>query len=947
MSRVLSIAALGVAAAVTAAVFLLGDDGPGEARVALERPGTTSVAGPRADALDPTLARPAADEAASLALPPGPPVDDPLAAAHALGRPALTAHVGGLLLDADGAPIVGEPVDLLVLDDPWEARERGVDDDLAPPEPIARAVSSTDGRFVLAARAGAAHALLAGGRRFARLALPDVHAGDDLRLVLEPAGVVRGIVLDPEGLPVPGAHVAVLGDPQQTLGEADDEGRFELSPLSADPVRVVGWCDGFGVGALDDVQPGGDDVELELPWTRDLVVRVVARGDDEPVAGAHVELSLDLLARDVDALDPLPDLHHLATLEGDAADDGRAVIPGAPSVGFALAVTADGYFPSDVDKHRTRPVRDDEEVVVWMRPLGTFEARVIDGETGEPVPGADVSVLDEHEQVQFEAQSDADGLAQLVLDDWRGAGRPELLAVDALGRSARVRPGKDEVDGGEEIELPLRAPVELRVQVVDAGEPVAGAEVCARSGGQARTLGETDATGFVELEHRLQGGRVEGVRVEARFGERTSLSAVVELEAERDPSEPIVLDLADGLFVAGLVADSAGQPVPGARIAGHGYADVDGRFSAGPFLADDRPKLVVSADGMRTTTVRPEVPVDDLLVTLEPVIVWEGRVRDAASTLPLDDFVLRLEREDVRDGVRDFHDVGGRVHRDPLEAGAFAVELPDEGRYRLRVGARDMLQAYTYAVDFDGVHAPPFADVLLSPAAVLWITLLDASGAPVAGVNLSVFDFEATRAPKRDGRRAGAIANTRTGDDGRARFPLGTGGSFRVAAGRGGWLDDGRIDVAPGPPQERTFRLGPTGDVVVRLTDAQGRPVERAKITLRSQGREGPSVHRTLRPEGAPDEVRVERLPPGTYALEVRQRALGAPAREVVVGPGRTTFVDVLMTEGGDAGRGRDDRRGDRGRGGKQDVPGGKSDKGGKDKNGKAKDGKGKSGKRK
>ncbi len=74
---------------------------------------------------------------------------------------------------------------------------------------------------------------------------------------------ISGIVLDPDGVPIPGAAVRVKASNLETV--SDTEGNFSLSTVPAgQPVFVTAWKSGYYINGVADVQPGAAEVEIVL-----------------------------------------------------------------------------------------------------------------------------------------------------------------------------------------------------------------------------------------------------------------------------------------------------------------------------------------------------------------------------------------------------------------------------------------------------------------------------------------------------------------------------------------------------------------------------------------------------------------------------------------------------------------------------------------------------------
>jgi hypothetical protein len=118
-----------------------------------------------------------------------------------------------------------------------------------------------------------------------------------LSLALLGAGtpVVRGVVHDPQGKPIPDA-VVLLGYEGATPSttRTDPQGEFAIPDLAAPPADSVyrelvvhksGWC--LGGTSIRNVREAAEPIEIELAPSREAKLRVVA-ADGRPVSGAMV-----------------------------------------------------------------------------------------------------------------------------------------------------------------------------------------------------------------------------------------------------------------------------------------------------------------------------------------------------------------------------------------------------------------------------------------------------------------------------------------------------------------------------------------------------------------------------------------------------------------------------------------------------------------------------------
>lgn len=897
-----------IAAAVLAvlggAFWLLQDDDAGAAEPSLAPLGESL-------AVTPAMDLGSADAGAS----DGPAVITPLAAVEHRDllavEPASSglladARVAGLLLDERGQPVAGEQVDLFVQSDAWEpGAQWPAPDDEPGSTPLSRARSDGDGRFSLAARPGARHVLRAGGRRHPRTTVHDVHAGDELSIDLQAPRTLVGQVFEAEtGAVVAGAWVSARGEHAHQLTRADDEGVFAITPLPAEALTVVAWSPGHELAVLKEQVPGFDEPVLELPPGRELVGRVIDRVTEEPVVGAQVRYVLDTDVRLQSVADPLQTALEVYELTAETDELGSYRIDDAISWGFRVEIEAEGYVPESVDRHRLKPLKPGHELVTRLRPRLPV---VIDVQAeGAPVAGARTWVRETAGAVLADGFSDEDGLVELELEAWEGRERLWVRGTDDQGRSGRAFVGKD-------VHLPVSLELfptyELQVRAVREGEVVPGAQVAVLGQhGMVWTAG-TGADGVASFVITMSSA-MEVLRIQARHGGRQSLENTYLLALDgqtpqlRDTLDatvyegPVDLELDAGAYLRGQVVDTWGQPVAGARIASHGHTDAEGRFELGPLREVDQ-RMAVFAEGHRKGLIEATPPDDEVLVVLEPVITWEGRVLDASSGLPAERFEGLLEREVQSDEGFAWKPIKSKVERGVVP-GEWTVALPEAGRYRVRLLVPDHLPAFSDVVDFDGINAPPFADVVSSPAAVLVVLLLDTTGMPVPGVDLQLAAWaRASQFDRPTGRATRGAVRRRTDTAGRARFDLGQGGSYRLA-NKAEWIGPGRLDVLPGPAREQIVRIPATGSLIVRVLDDTGAP-QAAKVTAKSVGKPAYQVRRVVRtdPKAAPEGAPIERLPPGTYELSVSLRDHHAPAEQVLVIAARTSHVDVLASPGG------------------------------------------------
>lgn len=822
-------------------------------------------------------------------------------------RPAL-AHLGSLggrLLDAAGEPVAGEPVFLVRDRDPWR---RGVPsrDDVSP---LAKLIDSgrsdSQGRFTLGADPGVTYQLFAGGTAWARVDVGTVVAGDELSVVLREGFVLTGTLRDARNqAPLADGWVLALADDCSQLARTAEDGSFRIGPVP-ELVSIVGaYATGYDVALSNEVLPSDGVVQLELVASAPAAGRLVDSRTKQPLAGGQVRLLIDVTAQMTGDGSRLPDHIEVdpVTVEVDA--DGRFALTSAPARGFLLEASSPGYVPARIEtwREQTRPV--DGELVLSLDPVQPIEGRAIVGDTGSPAAGAEIAGAGLNGPFGAVA-ADSDGDFALDTSGWDGEKPVYLSARDAAGRTARERVGGRD----DAVLLELVPPMTIAVQVVRSGSPVVGAPVAALSDGALATQATSDAEGRATLLHELAGPDASRVVVQARWGNAQSVPVELPVAAG-SPRDPVVLDLDVGERLQGSVLDDHGLPVPSALISAvpHpkdastqrpvAHADDQGEFELGPLTAGLTWDLRIEAEGFHQSRLTEVSPLGGpLLVTLQPVVRWEGTVADGVTGRPVTDFQGQLLKEVSENGVVSFKNTRESVRRTPGRPGAFSVTLPEAGTFQLRMMARDCLPADSAPVVFAGAGvAPPPAQLLLWPAAVLEVAVRDGRGRPVRGFEVTAvaWDGSSAEGPSPEARKAAARQSTN--DEGLARFNLGQGGAYRVGGGPGAWLDGQRIQVAPGDSVYRQYTLPATGDLEISVFDENGQPLAGVQVEVRSaKSEQAHTVLRRTGNRGGSSAVVVEGLPVGRYTIRLRRRGYTAEPSEASVRANALERVDLDM----------------------------------------------------
>ncbi len=321
---------------------------------------------------------------------------------------------------------------------------------------------------------------------------------------------LHGTVADVQGLPIPGARVALFrerawreGMVALEQGVADAEGRFRFRELEAYASYGV-FAGASGFEAVLEEHGTGVETTLRLVRAQAIAGRVTRSGSGAPLPGIEVSMpgfSLDaeggLARRQVVHTDAEGNYNAGDARAGHLAIEARA--PDGLAVSFAFQVRPGSAARYDL------ALADDT----------AFLVRVFELESGKPIAGEELQLAE-----GLRVTTDAKGLARVRAPDPRQvpSGRLTLMArVPGYCRTTRS------------VGLPVEAPVDLplvrgvsvggRVTTVD-GKPLANAEVLveARSGGvtvpnlpagakiqAGRLETRTDAEGRYRVDELLPG----------------------------------------------------------------------------------------------------------------------------------------------------------------------------------------------------------------------------------------------------------------------------------------------------------------------------------------------------------------------------------------------------------------------------------------------------------
>jgi hypothetical protein len=478
--------------------------------------------------------------------------------------------------------------------------------------------SSSDGRFTVEDLEEGPHIVKveAPGYQPATLSDVKVAAGqttDIGTIPLARGSVVRGVVVDRAGQPVPFATVNSRGAGNENAwygnepqGTSDPAGAFEIVGLRPGRVALLARHPDYASASVSDleVDPAKGPTETRIVLSRGgRIEGWVRKRDGSPAPGMKVNLARS--ARGPFFGGGLP--------MSDPGPDGSYSVSHVPEGSVDVVLLAGDQNRLSSTQSRTVEVREGEttEVSFTVREI-LVSGRVT--RSGAPVPGARVRLRGDRSMMMMFAGPSRISVAPAGPQRLEGVAREDGaydLLVDQPGKysvevadlvSKRSFPGRyvDVPDADAYgLELDFNGlPVSGVVVDKETGEPVPRAYVNlhpkAPVGPVVRVVGgSTEADGRFTLETEAGDYAVQ-VRAE------DYMPTYTELSLSGDGVAGLRLELVRGLVLEGRVLDAGGRPVPGVEVSATVVADnrrdsafartmPDGRFrfaSLGPVSYD-------------------------------------------------------------------------------------------------------------------------------------------------------------------------------------------------------------------------------------------------------------------------------------------------------------------------------------------------------------------------
>jgi hypothetical protein len=424
--------------------------------------------------------------------------------------------------------------------------------------------------------------------------------GAEVLIELEPSASASGLVVGPEGEPVPGAKVSLEMDmanmmsrlytmDQRPEARSDDAGKFTLERLSPGSNSLVASSDSFANSASVSVEVGSGEHVEGIVLTLRIGGRITGEVYDEK----------GNLAEGQQIMAQLPGrmlIPRMATTDSNGFFEFDRLTPGTYQVMSMGDAGGGGDDPEDMEdisqsfsewKFASAEVADGEEVHVVLGAPPEDPVAVSGSITlaGDPVPDVVVNFLPEGAADAMSSlrmkSTDAKGQYSVQLDK-PGGYLVSVQQIGAMGAQNSLE-FNCEVPEAEEFEYDIDLPVgRISGKVIGPdGEPAKGARVSLSSEGPVPSgsmLGgryteiATDDQGRYAIEWVRPGSytvAVGGSLFGGMFGGESAVGRQVRqgVEVREGQSlDGVDFRLREGVSINGVVRYASGQPVSGASV---------------------------------------------------------------------------------------------------------------------------------------------------------------------------------------------------------------------------------------------------------------------------------------------------------------------------------------------------------------------------------------------
>jgi len=733
----------------------------------------------------------------------------------------------------------------------------------------------------------------------------------------EPTTALIGLVTDSEGNAVPGATVRVLADGlsmwhrerhvtdwvDPSIVAADDQGRFEVTGITAELLTIRAEAPGRGPRSLIELSPN-DAALLQLERERRVEGTVLEARSGDPLPGARViicDRGAFAFGRDA-----------CSRVESD--DEGRFDAGSLSRSGLILGAVAEGRAFSGL---RQIPAGDEDaiDVEVRLEPGASIAGKVvdqrerpvegvrvrglaIDGSSPGPAPTADA----------WPVFTDAEG--RFLLDGLR-AGRTFRIWTNRADRP-RASAGPFEVQAGANrdsllIVMPEGAAIAWRLVDPD-DEPLDEFELYLHRSEDRSEIGFLSRPVADEMIEELAPGAFRSSRHHAGHYELlivpSGFSEIRRTQVLLNSGEVTdlgTLSAEKGRTLSGRIADPDGLPVAGATVQAwdggpvstasrHTSSDDEGRYSIDG-LRDAVVTLYVEADGYFGSKHDVDATESVFDVTLDPAAGITGTVllESEDDSVP-EQFSIRVY--DEADTVSTSGAVGlakqqgfatpdGSFRVGELTPGTYTVEARSWGWGGKRRGGIAVVAKETTEI----------GTLRLAPGKTLRGRVVAASDAtPVPGATVELHDRPGWQLKVEHGLIGAAVS-----DDSGIFEVAGVVAGEYVVRGRHFAYADVEIELhveADRQLEEIILQLPRGGALTGTVRDGTGQPAPHRTVVLAKSLSDPDTRQASSDPNGA---YRIDRIPAGSYEarlLPTSGQGLRITTAVAVIHEGEVTVLD-------------------------------------------------------